>query len=96
MSGWKATFCGHSRKLPGGHSDFSQFHEIGWSIAWVDKTGREYLIPLRFGRKRDAEIAVKAVCGIGPWPDEYNQIRRKIFDYGTRRFRELLCRDLAW
>jgi hypothetical protein len=95
MSGWQAVFCRSCCEAPSNAFGMSSW-TIGWSIAWIDNTGEEYLVPLHFGRKIDAELAVKAVCEIGPWSDDRSDVVQKIFEYGTEKFRELLCRDLAW
>ena len=95
MSGWTTVFCRSNCNSPTNAFGMSNFM-IGWSVAWVDSTGKEYLVPLHFGRKKDAEIAVKAICEIGPWSDDRSDVTEKIFEYGTEKFRELLCRDLVW
>lgn len=101
---WRSTYCDSETVLiecGGKRSDDPGWgpkvrHQIGWAVCWVDECGREYLAPMRFGRKKDADRAAETVNKICDWGSTFPEIAAQINEYGRRSFREALVSELAW
>ena len=68
---------------------------LGWRVCWSEN-GYEYLVPMVFARKRDAERAAAAVNELRDWGPTWEDAVEQIYEFGRAEFRKALTECLAW
>ena len=66
-----------------------------WKVAWKEGN-EEYIVPIGFARKVDAERAAETVRDAQLWGPTTIEVAEQLSEFGHRRFRELLMSQLAW
>lgn len=70
--------------------------DLSWRIE-VCCGGRCGVLPLVFGRREDAELAIRGISGLGLWwSDDFEECRGLVEEFGRDRLMEICVESLAW
>lgn len=69
----------------------------GWKVCWKDPDdGTEWLTPMTFARKKDAELAARAVRSLLDWREDLPSMKRQIQEIGAATLRKTMVEAMAW
>ena len=70
--------------------------DFAWRIE-ITCGRRSGVLPLVFGRKEDAELAIHGISGLDVWStDDFEECRDRVGEFGRDRLMQMCVESLAW